>query len=61
MAMFQFSKSEPPDGKLDFEKEILPFVADLYRVARWMTRSRDQAEDLVHDTVLEGMKYFHTY
>ena len=45
----------------DFEAEALPCLADLYRLAMWLTRNKDEAEDLVQDTLTEGLKSFDRY
>jgi RNA polymerase sigma-70 factor (ECF subfamily) len=45
----------------DFEAEALPWLPDLYRVARWMTRDRDDAEDLVQETLSEALRSFQRY
>jgi RNA polymerase sigma-70 factor, ECF subfamily len=45
----------------DFEAEALPCLADLYRLAIWLTRSRDEAEDLVQETLTEALKSFDRY
>ena len=45
----------------DFETEALPFSNDLFRVAMWMTRNRDEAEDLVQETMFQAMRSFHRY
>ena len=45
----------------DFETEAMPFSNDLFRVAMWMTRNRDEAEDLVQETMFQAMRSFHQY
>lgn len=45
----------------DFETEAMPFSNDLFRVAMWMTRNRDEAEDLVQETMFQAMRSFHRY
>lgn len=45
----------------DFEKEALPYRADLFRTAMWMTRDRDAAEDLVQETMFQAIRSFHLY
>lgn len=44
-----------------FENEALPYHADLYRIAKWLLGSREQAEDLVQETLLAGMRSFHRF
>jgi RNA polymerase sigma-70 factor, ECF subfamily len=44
-----------------FESEALPHHADLYRMAKWLVRDRDQAEDLVQETFVEALRSFHRF
>ncbi len=56
-------KGKSDDEKLreDFEMEVLPLTADLFRIAMFLTRNRDEAEDLVQETLMQGLKSFHRY
>lgn len=45
----------------DFETEAVPHMAGLFRVAIWLTRNRDEAEDLVQETFMQALKSFHRY
>ncbi|HKX83385.1 MAG TPA: sigma-70 family RNA polymerase sigma factor [Pyrinomonadaceae bacterium] len=45
----------------DFEAEALPCLSDLHRLAVWLTRNRDEAEDLVQETMAEALRSFHRY
>lgn len=45
----------------DFENEALPFLPDLFRLAVWLTRNRDEAEDLVQETLTAALKSFRRY
>lgn len=45
----------------DFEAEALPWLPDLYRAARWMTGNREEAEDLVQETLSQALRSFHRY
>lgn len=60
--MFRFTREK---GRLEqwasFENEALPHYADLYRVAMWLLGSRDQAEDLVQETLLAALRSFHRF
>ena len=39
----------------------MPFAPDLYRVALWLTRDPDSAQDLVQETLIQGLQSFHRY
>src|SRR5574338_270617 len=60
--MFRFTREK---GRLEqwasFENEALPHYADLFRVAMWLLGSRDQAEDLVQETLLAALRSFHRF
>lgn len=45
----------------DFETEAMPHMAGLYRVAMFLTRNKDEAEDLVQETFMQALKSFHRY
>jgi RNA polymerase sigma-70 factor (ECF subfamily) len=44
-----------------FESEALPHHADLYRMAKWLLRNRDEAEDLVQETFVAALRSFHRF
>ena len=44
-----------------FETEAMPFMADVFRVAKYLTRNHDEAEDLTQETFAEALKSFHRY
>jgi len=54
-------KSEKESVWEDFEQEAMPFSADLFRVAMFLKRERDAAEDLVQETLVQALKSFHRY
>ncbi len=45
----------------DFENEAMPFSADLFRVAMFLKRNLEAAEDLVQETLMQALKSFHRY
>ncbi|MEZ5428711.1 MAG: sigma-70 family RNA polymerase sigma factor [Pyrinomonadaceae bacterium] len=45
----------------DFEQEAMPHSSDLFRVAMFLKRDRDVAEDLVQETMMQGLKSFHRF
>jgi RNA polymerase sigma-70 factor (ECF subfamily) len=44
-----------------FETEALPHTGSLFRLAMWFERNRDEAEDLVQDTLKQALESFHRY
>ncbi len=55
-----FGKSKEKNWR-DFEEEAIPFMPDLFRIAMWLVRNKDEAEDLVQETFIEALKSFHRY
>jgi RNA polymerase sigma-70 factor (ECF subfamily) len=45
----------------DFEAGVLAQLDSLYRTARRMTSSQQEAEDLVQETMLKAFRFAHTY
>jgi RNA polymerase sigma-70 factor (ECF subfamily) len=50
-----------PSAWSGFEAEALPHVGSLFRIAMWFERNRDEAEDLVQDTLRQALESFHRY
>lgn len=48
---------ESPAGQ-GFEDLAMPLLASLYNVARWLTRDASDAQDLVQETLLKGLRGF---
>ncbi|CAN5562179.1 RNA polymerase sigma factor SigR [soil metagenome] len=44
-----------------FETEALPLMPDVYRVAYWLVRDKETAEDLTQETFAHALKSFHRY
>jgi len=44
-----------------FEAEALPHVERLFRLAMWFERNRDEAEDLVQETMMQALQSFHRF
>ncbi len=44
-----------------FEREALPHLDAVYAVALRLARNRDDADDLVQETVLRAFKFFHQF
>ena len=45
-------------GVASFEELALPLLDALYRYARWLTRDAGEAEDLVQEAYLKGLRGF---
>lgn len=61
--MFKLLRKKTEEEQLweNFELEAMPHSADLFRVAMFLKRNRDAAEDLVQETMMQGLKSFHRY
>jgi RNA polymerase sigma-70 factor (ECF subfamily) len=49
------------DERERFERALLPHLDAAYNLARWLTRSDHDAEDLVQSAYLRALKFFGTY
>jgi RNA polymerase sigma-70 factor, ECF subfamily len=49
------------DAWAAFEGEVLPHADRLFRLAMWFVRNRDDAEDVVQDTMMQALKSFHRF
>ncbi len=45
----------------EFEAEALPHAERLFRLAMWLERDRQEAEDLVQETMIQALQSFHRY
>lgn len=61
--MFELIRGKSEKERLwqDFEQEAMPHSANLFRVAMFLKRDRDVAEDLVQETMMQALKSFHRY
>jgi RNA polymerase sigma-70 factor (ECF subfamily) len=46
---------------LAFEAEAMPHVDRLFRHAMWLERNREEAEDLVQETLTQALQSFHRF
>jgi RNA polymerase sigma-70 factor, ECF subfamily len=61
-AMALFGTSSSQDGKpLGFEELAMPLFDSLYNFAHWLTRDREEAEDLVQETFVKALKGFASF
>jgi len=51
----------PANDWAAFEAEALPHAERLFRVAMWLERDRQDAEDLVQETMIQALKSFHRF
>ena len=51
----------PEEPLSRFEKLMLPHLDAAYNLARWMTRSDQDARDVVQEAFLRAFKYFESY
>lgn len=54
-------KKNGPDYRAEFETLALPHLDSLYRTGLRMTRSREEAEDLVQETYMKAFRSFRTF
>ncbi len=61
--VFKTLKGKSKEEQLweNFEQEAMVHSADLFRVAMFLKRNRDAAEDLLQETMMQGLKSFHRY
>ena len=59
--MFGIGGKEREKEWAAFEAEALPLMADVFRVANYLARDRETAEDLTQETFAEALKSFHRY
>ena len=48
-------------GWASFEAEALPHAPRLFRLAMWLERDRQEAEDLVQETLIQALQAFHRF
>jgi len=53
------SGTEPQSGS--FEELAMPLFDQLYNFAHWLTRNREEAEDLVQETYVKALKGFSSF
>ncbi len=58
--MFRIGREREKDWNA-FENEALPCMADVFRVAKYLTRDNAEAEDLTQETFAQALQSFHRY
>ena len=58
--MFGFGREREKEWAA-FEAEALPLMADIFRIAKYLVRDREEAEDLTQETFAQALKSFHRY
>jgi RNA polymerase sigma factor (sigma-70 family) len=48
-------------GSYDFKEVALPHLRAAYRLARWLTRDHEEAEEIVQEAYLSAFKHFDSY
>ena len=52
----------PPCARADtFDEAVLPHLAAARRLARWLTRNEQDADDIVQEASLRAFRYFRTF
>jgi RNA polymerase sigma-70 factor (ECF subfamily) len=60
--MFKSTRqAEREDQWAAFESEAMPYLDDLFRIAMWLARNRNEAEDLVQETFTQALESFHRF
>jgi RNA polymerase sigma factor (sigma-70 family) len=55
------TSNEDPDKARRFREAALPYLDDVYTLARYLLRSPADADDAVQECYLRALKHFHTY
>jgi RNA polymerase sigma-70 factor (ECF subfamily) len=55
------TSNEDPDKARHFREAALPWLDDVYTLARYLLRDPSDAEDAVQECYLRALKHFHTY
>jgi RNA polymerase sigma-70 factor (ECF subfamily) len=55
------TSDEDPDKARRFREAALPYLDDVYTLARYLLRDASDAEDAVQECYLRALKHFHTY
>lgn len=54
-------ETRPGDKRLHFEQVALPHLDSVYTAALRLTHNRDDASDLVQETILRAFRFFHQF
>ena len=56
-----FRPATAPATGESFDEVVLPHLGAAYRLARWLIRNDDDAEDVVQEAALRAFRYFRTF
>src|SRR5574342_455098 len=54
-------QAEAMNGEKNFDEVVLPHLAAARRLARWLVRNEDDAEDVLQEASLRAFRYFRTF
>jgi len=60
-ARFTLVSVAPPPQPATFEKLAMPLFEQLYNFAHWLSKNREEAEDLVQETYAKALRGFSSY
>lgn len=49
------------EGSAAFERTVLPHADRLFRLAMWFERNREDADDVVEETMMLAQRSFHRF
>jgi len=55
------SRALDPEDRARFEQIVLPHLDAAFNLARWLLRSRDNAEDVAQEAILRAVRFFRGY
>ena len=61
MALLHWKREKPAPPTETFEALAMPLLPSLYNLAMWLCRNRADAEDLVQETFLKGLRGFASF
>lgn len=56
-----YGRPATPIDRASFDDVVVPHLDAAYRLARWLVRNEDDAEDVVQEASLRAFRYFRTF